>query len=64
MVKVPNIKGMKAKEAANTLKSHNLNINIDGTEGVVITQDPIFDTEVEAGSVIDVVIKKELVDAH
>lgn len=64
MVKVPNIKGMTAKEATNALKAQNLNINIDGTVGVVITQDPIFDTEVEAGSVIDVVIKKELVDAH
>ena len=64
MVKVPNIKGMTAKEATNALKAQNLNINIDGTVGVVITQDPIIDTEVEAGSVIDVVIKKELVDAH
>lgn len=63
-VKVPNVKGMSASEAKNTLQAQNLNINIDGTVGVVITQDPIFDTEVEAGSVVNVVIKKELVDAH
>ena len=63
-VVVPNIKGMTASQATQTLKDHNLNIQIDGDVGVVISQDPIFETEVEEGTIINVVIKKELVDAH
>ncbi len=61
---VPNIKGMTVSQATNTLKEKNLNIKIDGTEGVVISQDPTFEQEVEQGTIINVVIKKELVDAH
>lgn len=64
MVQVPNIKGMNATQATNELKARNLNISIDGTTGIVISQDIIADTEVEEGTVIHVVIKEELKDAQ
>lgn len=64
MVQVPNIKGMTATQATNELKSRNLNISIDGTNGIVISQDPTYETEVEEGTVIHVVIKEELKDAQ
>ena len=63
-VVVPNIKGMTQEQARNALKAQNLNIQVDGDVGVVISQDPIFETEVEEGTIINVVIKKQLVDAH
>lgn len=58
-VKIPNIRGMSAAEATNSLKSKNLNINIDGDSGNVVSQDPEFETEVEEGTVINVVIQQE-----
>lgn len=61
---VPNIKGMSPAQATNVLKAKNLNIQIDGTNGIVVSQDPTFETEVEEGTVINVVIKEELKDAH
>ena len=63
-VKVPDVKGMTAEQAANSLRSQNLNISVDGTKGIVITQDPTFETEVEEGTVINVVIKEELKDGQ
>jgi len=63
-VSVPNIKGMSANEAKRVLKNLNLNIQIDGTSGVVVSQTPIFETRAEVGSVINVVIKEELVDGQ
>ena len=64
MVKIPNIKEMTIVQARNELKSKNLNIKIDGTKGIVIWQDPSFDTEVEEGSVVNVVIKEQLKDGQ
>ena len=61
---VPNVKDMSAAQATNALKSKNLNINIDGSTGIVISQDPASDSEVEEGTVVNVVIKEELKDAH
>ena len=57
---VPNIKGMTAREATAKLKEHNLNINIDGSTGIVVSQEPTYDTEITEGSVVHVVIKEEL----
>ena len=51
---------MTAEEATKKLKEHKLNINVDGTKGIVVSQDPTFDTEVTEGSVVNVVIKEEL----
>ncbi len=61
---VPNVKGMTAVEATNTLKSSNLNINITGNTGIVVSQEPIYDTEVDEGTVINVVIKEALKDTQ
>ena len=63
-VQVPNVKEMTSVQATNVLKSKNLNINIDGTKGIVISQDPSFETEVEEGTVVNVVVKEELKDAQ
>lgn len=57
---VPNVKGMTAEQAENSLRSKNLNIQVDGTSGTVVSQDPTFETEVEEGTVIHVVIKDTL----
>lgn len=62
--KVPNIKGMSSEEAKKTLKANNLNIQIDGTTGYVVSQEPTYETEVEEGTVINVVIKEALTDAQ
>ena len=63
-VQVPNIKGMTAEQATNILKSKNLNVSIDGTKGIVVTQEPTFETEVEEGTVINIVVKEELKDGQ
>lgn len=61
---VPNIKGKTVEEATNILKSKNLNIKVEGTNGIVVSQDPTFDVEVEEGSVVNVVIKEQLKDGQ
>ena len=63
-VTVPNIKNMTAAQAKNALKSKNLNINVEGTNGLVVSQDPTYDTEVEEGTVVNVVVQEKLVDAQ
>lgn len=63
-VQIPNVKDMSIAEAINSLKSKNLNVNLDGTKGVVVSQDPTFETEVEEGSVVNLVVKEKLVDAQ
>lgn len=63
-VQVPNVKEMPAEQAINVLKANNLNVQVDGTNGIVISQDPTYETEVEEGTVIHIVIKEELKDAQ
>ena len=58
-VQVPNIKGMSVSEATRTL-----NISVEGDTGIVVSQDPIYETEVEEGTVINVVIKEQLKDGQ
>lgn len=60
---VPDLKGMTGAQATNALKAKNLNISIEGT-GNVISQDYSKDTQVPEGTVISVVLKKTLTDAH
>lgn len=60
MVAVPNVKEMSVGQAISTLKSKNLNIHIDGTNGIVVSQDPSFETQVEEGTIINVVVKERL----
>ena len=50
--------------ATTTLKASNLNVNITGTRGIVVSQEPIYDAEVDEGTVINVVIKEELRDTQ
>lgn len=57
MITVPNLKGLSASEARAKLKSLNLNIDIDGS-GSVISQSPSYDTQIEEGSIIKVILKK------
>lgn len=59
---VPNVKNMTVEEATNSLRSKNLNVQVDGTTGVVVSQDPTFETEVEEGTVINIVIKEKITD--
>ena len=57
MVTIPNLKGLSASEATSKLKALNLNINIDGS-GKIISQSPSYDTQIEEGSIIKVILKK------
>ncbi len=63
-VTVPDVKGMSASQAEATLKQNNLNINIDGTKGKVISQEPTYGTIVDEGTIINVNITEVLKDAH
>ena len=63
-VQVPNVKGKSISEARKILRENNLNIDIEGTSGVVVSQDPIYETTVDQGTIINVVIKEELKDAQ
>lgn len=56
---VPNLNGMTAAQAANSLKSKNLNITVEGTKGNVVSQEPAAGTSVEQGTVVKVVVKEE-----
>lgn len=62
-VTVPDLKGMNASQASNTLKEKNLNISIEGS-GTVISQDAAKDEQVPEGTVIKVTLKQNLIDAH
>lgn len=64
MVEVPNIKEMGIGQAISTLRARNLNIQIDGTSGIVVSQDPSFETQVEEGTIINVVVKEQLNNAQ
>ena len=57
---IPNVKDMTAKQAENVLRSKNLNVQIDGISGTVVSQDPTYETEVEEGTVAHIVIKETL----
>ena len=59
---VPNVKGMSVNAATAALRAANLNIKVDGTNGIVVSQDPSYETEQEVGTVVHVVIKEELTD--
>ncbi len=56
-VTVPDLKNMNAYEALNTLKSKNLNINMEGS-GIVTSQDYIKDEQVQEGTIIKVTLKQ------
>ena len=60
---VPNLKGMSYAQARSALKSKNLNIHVNGS-GVVLSQDPMFGTSVEEGTVVNVILQNQIKDAH
>lgn len=62
-VTVPNLKGMTAAQATNSLNSKNLNISIEGT-GKVISQDIVADTSVPEGTVVKVILHDEVQDTQ
>ena len=61
---VPNVKDMTAEQAINALKSKNLNVQVDGSSGIVVSQEPTYETEVEEGTVVNIVIKDSLVGSQ
>lgn len=54
---VPDLTGLGKYQATSTLKSSNLNIEIDGT-GVAVSQDPPKGSIVDAGTVVKVTFRK------
>ena len=56
---VPSVIGLTIEEAKSRLKENNLNIKIEGTEGKIISQEPIAEKTVEEGTIIDVVVQKD-----
>lgn len=58
-VEVPNVKGLTAVKAKNTLLGQKLNVNIVGS-GKVVSQDPIAGTNIEEGSVVTITLQDEL----
>ncbi len=62
-VTVPNLTYKSASQAINTLHSLNLNASIDGS-GVVVSQDPPFDSKVEEGTIINISLKKNSSVTH
>ena len=52
------------EEVINILNSKGLNVSFDGTEGVVMIQDPVPGQIVDTGNVVKVTIKKELAEGH
>lgn len=60
---VPNLKGMSFSQAKKALLEKNLNIHVTGS-GTVISQDPMYGTSVEEGSIISVTLKNQISDAH
>ena len=63
-VTVPDLKGMSAAQATNVLKAKNLNIEIEGKVGTVVSQNYSKDSSVEEGTVIKVTLKDTSTAAH
>ena len=63
-VTVPDVKGLSIQEATSKLQDTNLNVIVEGTTGVVVSQSVMAGKEVEEGSIVTIVIKEELVDTQ
>ena len=61
---VTDLKKKTREEVINILNSKGLNVSFDGTEGVVMIQDPVPGQIVDTGNVVKVTIKKELAEGH
>lgn len=63
-VTVPDVKGMSISSATSTLQNSNLNVIVEGTTGVVVSQSIISGKEVEEGTIVTIVVKEELTDTQ
>ncbi|MBR6034350.1 MAG: PASTA domain-containing protein [Clostridia bacterium] len=63
-VSVPDLRGMSADQAINSIRSKDLNIILDGSGSSVISQDYVYGTQVERGTIITVTMKDELKEAR
>ena len=61
---VPNVKGMTVSSAKSALRAANLNIKVEGTNGVVVSQEPSYETEQEVGTIVNITVKEELKEAQ
>lgn len=59
-ISVPNVKGYSIEEAKSKLRAENLNVIIEGTRGIIVSQSVSAGSSVEAGTVITLVAKEEL----
>ncbi len=59
-ISVPNVKGLSIEEAKAKLRAENLNVIIEGTRGIIVSQSISAGNTVEAGTVITLVAKEEL----
>ena len=59
-ISVPNVKGLSIEDAKAKLKQENLNVIIEGTRGIIVSQSISAGNQVEAGTVINLVAKEEL----
>lgn len=55
---VPDLNGLTASQAADSLKAKNLNISLEGS-GLVKSQEPANGTSVEQGTVVKVILNTE-----
>ena len=58
-VSVPDLKNKTLSQAKQLLKEKNLNINVRGSSGLILNQDPINGTSVEEGSIITVTLQEQ-----
>ena len=63
MVTIPNLKGLSLEDATTKLRDAGLNISTEGS-GVVISQSPSYNTQIEEGSIIKIIMKKLIKDVH
>lgn len=63
-VQIPNIKGMTIDEATATLKELNLNLKIEGNGNIISSQDPLPDTSHEEGTIVNVLVKDEIISGQ
>lgn len=63
-IAIPDVKGMSASQAINALKAKGFNVSFTGSTGVVVSQEPSYDTLAEEGTVVNLVLKEKLVDGQ
>lgn len=59
-ISVPNVKGLTIEEAKSKLRAENLNVVVEGTRGIIVSQSISAGNQVEAGTVVNLVAKEEL----